>query len=363
MGASTAAPPPVVVVKGGDEVVVREYVTGIVERLVGDGDYDMMVDDVTLPDPAAAVDRSPEAELADAVGAVISSAQTPPFLTDRRVVVTRGCALMSRKEDVASLVAYLADPMPTTSLVLVWNLPPDSKAKRSATPKSLIEAVGACGGVVEEIDPGKKVADWVTQRLKSEPYTFDTDAVALLVRRVGEDPDTLIGFLMMIRGNFAEGARITAEDIEPLLADQGGVPPWAVTDAIEAGDPTLAVLAVQRMLGPGERHPLQILASLSTYVANMLALDGSGVSTRDQAHRVLGGAPYVAQKALTQGQRLGSERVADLVRLVAEADLDLRGRRRQPEELVMEVLVARMASRSGAAGRRGSRAGTGAVRR
>lgn len=351
MSSSRSTPPPVVIVRGGDEVVVREYVAGLVDRIVGDGDHAMMVDDVSLPPPSSAGDRGDEVELADAVGAAISSAATPPFLTDRRVVVVRHCALLSRKDDVASIVTYLNDPMPTTSLVLVWNLPPDSRLRRTSPPKSLLDAVASCGGVVEEVDPGKKVADWVTDRLKREPYTFDKDAVDLIVRRVGENPDTLIGFLMNIRGNFTEGDRIGAADLEMHLVDQGGVPPWIITDAIEAGDPTLAVLAAQRMLGPGDRHPLQVLASLSTYVGNMLALDGLQLGA-DQAVKVLGGSPYVAKKALAQGRRLGSERLADLVRLVAEADLDLRGRRRLPEQLVVEVLVARMASRSASAGRR-----------
>jgi hypothetical protein len=54
-------------------------------------------------------------------------------------------------------------------------------------------------------------------------------------------------------------------------------------------------------------------------------------------------SPYPAGKALRQARRLGHDRIARAVELLAGADLDLRGRIGWPPELVMEVLVARLA--------------------
>ena len=342
-------------VKGADDSLVRERVHDLVDELVGAGDRAMMVDDVTLPDRSDS-SLEGEADLDEVIGAAIGAANTAPFLTDRRVVVVRGCARLGTREDVAALVQYLTDPLPTTSLVLVWDLPAGSKGRRATPPKSLVAAIDACGGRQIDVNPGKKIREWIEGRLKDEPYRLDADAVALLVDQVGDDPATLVGQLTTLRGVFAPGQRVSAAELEPHLGVAGGVAPWAVTDAIEAGDPAGAVSALQRMLGPGERHPLQVLATLSSYVGNMLALEGAGVATRDEAARVLGVHPFVAAKALAQSQRLGSAQVHAFVRLVAEADLDARGRRRMPDELVLEVLVARLASRARAAGRRG---GTG----
>ena len=357
-----SATPPVVLIRGGDEVLVREHVSATVERLVADGDPAMMVDDLMLPARETGLTDGVD-ELAEAVGTAISAASTPPFLTERRVVVLRGCGLLRTKDDVASLVTYLENPLPTTSLLLVWDLPHGATGRRSTAPKSLVEAVSACGGVVDDIDPGRKVAEWVRARLGAEPFRFDAAAVDLMVRGVGDDPDVLIGYLTAIRGRHQPGERISVEDVEPLLVEEGGIPPWDLTDAIEAGDPALAVHALQRMLGPGDRHPLQVMATLSSYVTNLLALDGSGVTSAEQARALLGGSPYVAKKALAQATRLGSDRIAELVRLVAEADLDLRGRRRLPDYLVIEILVARMASRSAAIRGRRTPAAAGASQR
>ncbi|MEZ5249476.1 MAG: hypothetical protein R2713_09790 [Ilumatobacteraceae bacterium] len=49
---------------------------------------------------------------------VVDAAQTAPFLTDHRVVIAREIGRFTA-DDVAPLVAYLADPLPTTHLVSV----------------------------------------------------------------------------------------------------------------------------------------------------------------------------------------------------------------------------------------------------
>jgi DNA polymerase-3 subunit delta len=67
--------------------------------------------------------------------------------------------------------------------------------------------------------------------------------------------------------------------------------------------------------------------------------------------------PFPAQKALAQARRLGPERIARAISLIADADLDLRGVVDWPDELVIEVLVARLAQLVSL--RRGAPAGTG----
>jgi DNA polymerase III delta subunit len=45
-----------------------------------------------------------------------------------------------------------------------------------------------------------------------------------------------------------------------------------------------------------------------------------------------------------QARRLGHDRISRAIRLVAQADLDLRGEKDWPDHLVLEVLVARLAA-------------------
>ena len=123
--------------------------------------------------------------------------------------------------------------------------------------------------------------------------------------------------------------------------------PWDLTDAIDRGDPVTALDVLHRMLAAG-RHPLQITASLHGHYGRMLRLEGSGAGSEAQAAELLGikGSTFPARKALDQSRTLGPERLHEFVRLLADADLDLRGAKAWPPDLVVEVLVARLAART-----------------
>jgi DNA polymerase-3 subunit delta len=99
------------------------------------------------------------------------------------------------------------------------------------------------------------------------------------------------------------------------------------------------------MLDGGGRHPLVVMATLHGHYARMLQLDGAPVSGERDAAQLLGlrGSTYPARKAMQQARRLGHDRIVDAISLLAAADLDLRGAKAWPEDLVLEVLVARLA--------------------
>lgn len=343
---------PVVLVKGGDEALVRDMVVGVEHALLGDLDRELVVEDLMV-DPSATDD-------AQGVDRVVMAVQTPSFLVDRRIVIARGVGVLTTKEAVAGLVAYLADPMPSAALVLVWDKAPDSKLKQGPPPKSLVAAIAACGGVVVDTDPGKKAEPWIDEQLAGEQFRLDKAARSALIEHLGDEPQRLLGILATLRGVYVAGSKLGPDDLVPYLGAEGDVTPWALTDAIAAGDVGTAVAMVQRMLANG-RHPIQVLATLSSWVGNLLALDGAAVVSKEDAARLIGGHPFVAGKAAALARQAGPERIAEAVTLVADADLDVRGRSALPPVAVLEVLVARLATRIGS-GRSGSRRPAGASR-
>jgi DNA polymerase-3 subunit delta len=318
--------PPVHLVRGSDPSLVRDAVRHLVDELVGDADRALVVDE----HGGDGYD----------VGALADAAQTPPFLTDRRVVVGRELHQF-KADDLAPLVAYLADPLPTTSLVLVW--------EAGAVPKSLGEAVKRCGGVRVDTDPGTKAAEarsWLAERVAESGLHLDRAAVDALGSTLGQDVGRVRGVLDTLVGVYGEGARLGADDIGPYLGEAGEVAPWALTDAIDRGDIPGAIEVLHR-IHPSS-HALVVMASLHGHVQRMLALDGSGARGEKEAAEVIGakGSTYPARKALEQGRRLGSDKVAQAVGLLAQADIDLRGGRNGPDQLLLEVLVARLANLS-----------------
>jgi DNA polymerase-3 subunit delta len=323
---------PVTLLRGDDEVVLRDAVRLLVDELVGDEDRSLVVEEVEV----GATDE----EGRDPLLALVDAAQTPPFLTAHRVVLGRVVDKRERAEQVAPLVEYLGDPLPTTRLVLEW--------RAGKVPKPLLEAVTRAGGEQVDTSPGRKVSDWAQHQLGEAGLKVDAEARQRLVTWMGDEPSRLLGLLDLLRSTYGTGTKLGVAEIEPFLGDDGGVPPWELTDAIDRGDRSTALELLQRMLGQGDRHPFQVLATLHSHVTRILRLDGADVTGEQQAAELLGlkGSTFPAKKALGQARKLGHDRIVRMVDLLAEADIDLRGGKAWPDELVLEVLVARLATMS-----------------
>lgn len=329
-----STPKPVTLLKGDDEVVLRDAVRQLVDELVGPEDRSLVVEEVE-------VGSSSDDDGRDPLVALVDAAQTPPFLTDHRVVLGRLVDKRERNDQVEPLVAYLTDPLPSTRLVLEW--------RTGKVPKALLEAVTRCGGELVDTSPGRKVGEWLAQQLADAELKVDAEARQRLATWLGDEPSRLLGLLDLLRSTYGTGTKLTLGDVEPFLGgDDGGVPPWDLTDAIDRGDRTKALELLQRMIGQGERHPFQVLSTLHSHVARILRLDGADVTSEQQAAELLGikGSTFPAKKALGQARKLGHDRIVRMVELLAEADLDLRGGKAWPDHLVLEVLVARLASMS-----------------
>jgi DNA polymerase-3 subunit delta len=323
----------VILLKGDDEVVLRDAVRDLVDSLVGDEDRSLVVEEVEVG--AAAEDGG-----ADPLVVLVDAAQTPPFLTDLRVVLGRITEKRERNDQVGPLVEYLADPLPSTRLVLEW--------RTGKVPKALLEAIRGAGGEPVDTSPGRKLGEWVQHQLADADLKVDAEGRQRLTTWLGDEPSRLLGLLELLRSTYGPGAKVGVADVEPFLGDDGGVPPWDLTDAIDKGDRAKALELLQRMIGQGERHPFQVLATLHSHVSRLLRLDGAPVTSEAQAAELLGmkGSTFPAKKALGQARKLGHDRIVRMVDLLAQADLDLRGGKAWPDHLVLEVLVARLATMS-----------------
>ncbi len=320
--------------------------------LIGDAVRHAVAEAVGVEDPSLVVDELDEDRLRSDDGfrlaPLVDAAQTPPFLTAKRVVVGRHLGRFTKADDVASLVEYLLSPLSTTDLVLVWERGQNPKQDRlGAPPKALLAAVAEAGGSVLEVDvPAQAAAagKWLDERLDAAPLVFSGPSRRAIGESLGEDRSRVLALLEVLESTYGPGARLEVDDVEPFLGERGSVPPWELTDAIADGDRVRALDALHRMLGAGDRHALQIMASLHGQYARVLRLDGADARDDKAAAALLGmkGSTFPAKKVLTISRKMGTENVAQAIRLLAQADLDLRGEKDWPDTLVLEVLIARL---------------------
>jgi len=337
---------------GDDPVLVGEAVTAAVDELVGDGDRGLMLEILGEGDYKNDDGGYDPLRLVDA-------ARTPPFLTDKRVVVGRHVSRFSRKDDYGPLVRMLAEPLDSTDLVLVWEKGVEPKVdKMPALPKALKEAIEVAGGVTVKTTAGrgKDAGVWLRDQLGQSSLDFDREAVTAIEDLIGDDSGRVVGILRTLEGALGAGATVTAVDVATYGGtEKGGTVPWALDDAIDSGNVAEALNLLPRLIPydgtPTDRNgaAFRLMATLHRRYSNMLRLDGAGVGSDKQAAALLGmkGSTFPAKKAMQQSRRLGTDKLARAIELLAAADMQLRGTVDWPPELVMEVLVARLASLSG----------------
>lgn len=311
----------VYLVKGDDPILLAQELHSTVDLVVGDDDPAMILEDLSALD--------------DAPAAAAESAMTPSFLAERRVILVREIGRFNAAA-VAPLLDYLASPVDTATIILGGG--------GGTVPAALVKAVQKAGLVVDAGTPrGKARTSWVVDKLKSAAVKLDVPAAKLVEQHLGEDIGRLEPLIDVLTAAYGPGAKIGPAQVEPYLGDAGSAAPWDLTDAIDRGDAAAAIEQLHRLLAGQGRHPLGVVASLHGHISRMARLDGANVAGEAEAAALLGVAAYPAKKALSQSRRLGTDALLRMLTLVADADVDLRGRSAWPDQLVLEVLVARLA--------------------
>lgn len=311
----------VFLVHGADEILVSEHVSELVRQFVGEDDRALMLEEF-----------GGDYVMAGATEA----AQTPPFFTERRIIVVRRDGGFTA-DDVEALVAYCADAADFTDLVIEWG------SGRVSEP--LKKAVKAAGGQIVDPSPPTKARErraWWETQVQMRGLQFDAAGMNLVIDWLGEDVSRFDGLAETLMATYGT-KKVTADMVMPFLGQRGDALPWDLTDSIDKGNATEALRAARRMMHAGERHPLQILAQLHNHYTRLARLDGEDLSTKESIEAAAGVKGFPAQKAFTTYRTLGHDGVRRAFDLLATADSDLRGGTGLDEDVVMDVLIARLA--------------------
>lgn len=355
---------PVHLVRGEDPVLRADVTTALIDELLAGADRSLALDDLEVPgkrknDDDGGADAESEGVDLSILERILVALGSPPFLVERRVVVIRNIAGLS-KDQVALVVERLADPTPGVVAVIEHHggrLPGEFekfvKANKIAArvPEAEQVAAGSKNTTVVEVE--------LQRQLQACGVKLHTDARARIVAHLGDDAARVAELVEILATRFTLGTTVRADEIEPYLGEAGGLDrPFALTEALEKGDAARALEVLHRLMHATNakseaRHPMLLMATLGNYYRSLLRLDSPGIRTKDDAAAVLGGNPWAAKYRLDASRQLGTTGLREAIALLAQADLDLRGKRAIDEETVMHVLVARLAAlhRRGASSR------------
>jgi DNA polymerase III delta subunit len=163
----------------------------------------------------------------------------------------------------------------------------------------------------------------------------------------------------LLHSTYGEGAVLDVDEIEQYLGELGTAGRFDLANALDRGDVAAALETLHRLLTatsaaqPKPMHPMQLMSTLTFHYQRLLRLDDPAIVTKEHAAEALGmRSAGGARFPLEASRKLGRDGLREAVRLLAQAELDLRGAGGLDERTVMDVLIARLAALSRRSARR-----------
>ena len=331
-------------VQGSDPVLRDREVQKLLDELLENIDRTLALEDHTLADRRSASDAEP-GDAPDSVdvpvfAAVTNALNSPPFMTEYRVVVIRNVGNLT-KEQAQWLAAWMGDGQDTARLVLVAG-----GGRMQPSLDKAIKAQATVVGPATEQTGGVLAAELEDAQLK-----LSADATSRLTAHLGEDAGRVPELVELLRSTYGEGASLDVDDIEAYFGEMGTAGPFELMNAIDRGDVGRALEVLHRLLTATSardgksQSPFQVIAVISGHYRRLCKVDDPSVTTKEIAAERLGMRSAAgARFPLEAARRVGTSGLREAMRLLAEAELDLRGHRGVDEQTVIELLVARLAA-------------------
>jgi DNA polymerase-3 subunit delta len=266
-------------------------------------------------------------------GAVAACNALGLFAGDGRLIVIEGVEAW-KAEDAKALSVYLKAPVPATTLALVAG-----ELKKDA---ALAKAVIAGKGELLLWDvPQRGLQKWVADQFQLHGTKAEPEACRALIELVGEELYELSSEIDKL-STWAAGDRLTATDVERLVAARAGTTNFALTDAWGARD-VIGVLhasegLLERTGDPRSKTIPRLSGILTGHVAQIRraqALEAQGVTAKDAAV-TLKRHPYYVGKLYQQGRNYTADELRQVTVRLARLDHALKGGSRLPADLELE---------------------------
>lgn len=329
---------PVYVLYGAETYLRDRAAAAIVDHAFGEGDLrDFNYDEFDLT-------------ARQGIDGAIAAADQLPMMSARRVVRVADIRVAAaanrdtlREDDEEILARYLANPSPSTVLILVAD---ELNGNRKVT--RLLKAHATMVGFERLKDAD--VTAWITKLARDLGSRIDDLAVRLLVDLVGANLRRLDNEIKKLSTAAMPDGVITAELVEALVLPSSDVENFVLTDAIISGRPERTIAAMKKVLDAGG-EPIALLGLIS-YNIRRLLMAKEMMDRGEDRSRVAGVLKmrYGDQEPfLAAARRVDRAKLIPIFDKLKNADLAMKtsvggggpvGNRMQIEVLVCEIATA-----------------------
>jgi DNA polymerase III delta subunit len=228
-----------------------------------------------------------------------------------------------------------------------------------------LEQATVISEAVERAPEREKTGEVLKTTAHAAGVLLTNDAAQLIAAHLADDAGRVVALVDVLATARDPGTKLSVDDVAPYLGDEGGVPSYLLTNAIEEGDdasardPASVAHRDQRPAAQADASP-QLMSTLLNYYRRAPPRRSEHPQLgrcRRSARRTHQGVP----RARRSRSALGTDGIREAFDALARADLDLKGARGIPPDAVMEVLVvrlARLSARAGVGGGGGKRRGS-----
>ena len=317
----------VTLVQGEERLLVDEAVRRVLAAAVDD------------PTDAMAVTRLDMAESQTSAKEILAACRSIGLFATRQAVVVRAAEVLDKRaDDRDELKAYVTQPDPSTSLVLV--------ATKLNGNHGLTRAIKKHGAVLtfNRMKPWQ-VPDWVMAEARRVGHPMDEGTARLVADLSGTDLNQLRLVIDQLSLYVGQGKPITITDAETLLAATRSHTVFELVDAVAEGRTVAAVRHLHAMMS--QREPaLRILAMLVRHFRMLwqaAEARAQGASVGDIRSR-LKLHEFVAKKLWQQCTKFDAPTLRRAYDRLYETDFKLKSKG-IGDALVMERLVMELCGR------------------
>jgi DNA polymerase-3 subunit delta len=271
--------------------------------------------------------------------AIVTAAQTLPWLGMQRLVLVRGADALPRAAD-PSLVAYCKQPSPSTCLIFT--------AQRAETSRPLFSLLLKLPWAVRfRRLLARELSTWIEQRIEARGCRISADAVADLIDTVGNDLRLLANEIDKLVTFVGSEHAIEAESLTALTDDIREMSGFELARYLSAGDLAEALRAWGKFASSGE-YPGLALGAVIHHVRQLwrIKLAQHTGTSPERLARELNIPAFTVRRLSAQAAVIESERLRQWLEALLEADQTLK-RSGLPLQSVFEKLILRFCVRRG----------------
>ena len=270
--------------------------------------------------------------------AVLAQCAQFPMMAERRLVVVRGFESL---DENGLFKAYAEQPNPNTTVWLQCN----TKPNLSQHPYRALKQ-HAVWSEFAALKP-RQVPGWVERRFKNRRVETESGAAAMLAELAGTDLRTIASEVDKLVTYVGDRKRVTRDDVLRAAGHSADQNPFALQDALAAGDRTAALSIADALLvqaGNRRGEALKLVGLLTSYVTKLWKLTGCLAQNVPelQLSRQIGVPPFTIPAYIQATRRFTPVALRRAFEALLAADAELKGGSHRDERMVLALALRRL---------------------